>query len=65
MPNIIHNFKRYLQLLIPDEQLREINRLIKEFNKSYLPCSNIDKKFSMINQLNTVKKELRINHKLH
>ena len=58
MPNIIHNFKRYLQLLIPDEQLREINRLTKEFNKSYLPCSNIDKKFGMINQLNTLKKEL-------
>ena len=65
MPNIIHNFKRYLQLLIPDEQLHEINCLIKEFNKSYLPCSNIDKKFSMINQLNTLKKELLINHKLH
>ena len=41
MPNIIHNFKRYLEFLTPDEQLREINRLIKEFNKSYLPCSNI------------------------
>ena len=58
MPNIILNFKRYLEFLTPDKQLREINRLIKEFNKSYLPCSNINKKISMINQLNTVKKEL-------
>ena len=33
MPNIIHNLKRYLGFLTPDEQLREINRLIKEFNK--------------------------------
>ena len=64
MPNIIHNFKRYLEFLTPDEQLREINRLIKEFNKSYLPYSNINKKFSMINQLNMLKKELLINHKL-
>ena len=65
MPNIIHNFKRYLKFLTPDKQLHEINRLIKEFNKSYLPCSNINKKISMINQLNTLKKELLINHKLH
>ena len=64
MPSIIHNFKRYLEFLTPDEELREINRLIKEFNKPYLPCSNINKKFSMINQLNTLKKELLINHKL-
>ena len=56
MPNIILNFKRYLEFLTPDKQLREINRLIKEFNKSYLPCSNINKKISMIIQLNTLKK---------
>ena len=24
MPNIIHNFKRYLEFVTPDEQLREI-----------------------------------------
>ena len=29
MPNIINNFKRYLEFLTPEEQLREINRLIK------------------------------------
>ena len=60
MPNIILNFKRYLEFLTPDKQLREINRLIKEFNKSYLPCSNINKKFSMINQLNTLKKSYEL-----
>ena len=58
MSNMIHNFKRYFEFVTPDEQLREINRLIKEFNKSYLPCSNINKKISMIIQLNTLKKEL-------
>ena len=57
MSNMIHNFKRYFEFVTPDEQLREINRLIKEFNKSYLPCSNINKKFSMKNQRNTLKKK--------
>ena len=47
MPNVINNFKRYLELLKPKEQLREINRLIKEFDKSYLPCPNINKKITM------------------
>ena len=65
MPKAINNFKRYLQFLIPEEQLREINRLIKWSNKSYLPSININKKFSMLNQLNILKKELLINHKLH
>ena len=55
MPKIINNFKIYLEFLTPEEQLREINRLIKEFNKSYLPCSNINKKFSMLNQLKIFK----------
>ena len=47
MPNAINNFKRYLELLTPEEQLREINRLIKEFDKSYLPCPNINEKITM------------------
>ena len=51
MPNTINNFKIYLEFLIPEEQLREINCLIKEFHKSYLPCPNINKKFSTLNQL--------------
>ena len=57
MPNIIHKFKRYLEFLTPDEQLCEINSLIKEFNKTHLPWSNINKKSSMINQLNALKKK--------
>ena len=65
MPNIINNFKRYLEFLRPEEQLREINRLIKEFNNSYLPCPNINKKFSMLNQLKILKKEALINYKPH
>ena len=65
MPNIIHNFKKYLEFFTHEEQLREINRLIKEFHKSYLPCPNINKTIIMINQISMLKKELLINHKLH
>ena len=63
MPNIIHNFKRYLKFLTPDEQLREINRLIKEFNLNHVQI--LIKKIDVINQLTTLKKELLINYKLH
>ena len=65
MPNVINNFKRHLEFLTPQEQLREVNHLIKEFNKSYLPCVNINKKFSMLNQLNKLKNNLLIKQKLH
>ena len=65
MPNVINNFKRHLEFLTPEEQLHKINNLIKKFNTSYLPCVNINKKFNMINQLNILKKQLLIQHKLH
>ena len=65
MPNTIYDFKRYLEYLTPEEQLREINRLIEKFNKSYLPCPNINKKFNMLNQQKIFKKEALINYKSH
>ena len=65
MPNTIYDFKRYLEYLTPEEQLREINRLIEKFNKSYLPCPNINKKFNMLNQRKIFKKEALINYKSH
>ena len=65
MPNVINNFKRHLEFLTSEEQLREVNHLIKEFDKSYLPCVNIYKKFSMLNQLNILKKKLLIKKKLN
>ena len=34
----------------------KINPLIEEFNKSYLPYPNINKKSSMLNQLKILKK---------
>ena len=65
MPNAVNDFERYLDFLTPEEQLREINRLIEKFNKSYLPCPNINKKFNMLNQLKIFKKEASINYKSH
>ena len=56
MPNTINDFKRYLEYFTPQEQLREINRLIEKFDKSYLPCPNIDKILNMLNQLKIFKK---------
>ena len=65
MPNAVNDFERYLDFLTPEEQLREINRLIEKFNKSYLPCPNINKKFNMLNQQKIFKKEALINYKSH
>ena len=45
MPNIMVDFKRFLQLLSPENQLCEINYMINEFNKSNRPSDNITKKF--------------------
>ena len=67
MPNLINNFKRQLEFLTLEEQLREINYLIKKFNRSYSPCVNISKTFNMIKydkSTKYIKKELLINRKL-
>ena len=45
MPNIMDDFKRFLKILTPEEQLYEINYLINDSNKSYFLCVNIKKKF--------------------
>ena len=63
MANIINNSKRHLEFLTPEEQLCEVNLLIKFFNKDTLSCVNINKKFSMLNQLNIIKNELLNKHK--
>ena len=65
MPNVINNFKRYLEILTPEEQLHETNRLIIMINKSYSPYVNVNKKFSMINELNVLKREILSRKKFH
>ena len=63
MPNIINNSKRHLEFLTPEEQLCEVNLLIKFFNKDTLSCVNINKKFSLLKQLYIIKNELLNKHK--
>ena len=59
------DFKNYLKFFSPEEQLREINFMINEFNKSNRNGENIAKKFRILNQLKTLKKQIIINHKEH
>ena len=59
------DFKNYIKLLSPEERLCEINFMINEFNKSNRNGENIAKKFRILNQLKTLKKQIIINHKEH
>ena len=52
------DFKRFLKILTPEEQLYEINYLINDSNKSYFLCVNIKKKIRMLNELRALKKEI-------
>ena len=65
MPNVINDFKKYLKFLTSEKQLREINQVTGKFNKSYLPCPNINKNFNTLHQLKNIRRELLTNHKLH
>ena len=46
MTNIMVNFKRFLQLLSPKNQLYKINSIINEFNKSNCKGENVKKNFA-------------------
>ena len=62
IPNIMVDFKRFLQLLSPENQLYEIISMINEFSESNHKGDNINKKFRILNELRTLKKEIIINH---
>ena len=49
MPNKMVDFKRFLKLLLPENQLYEIKYMIKEFNKSNQKGGNRNKKFCILN----------------
>ena len=51
--NKFADFKNQLKLLSSKEQLREINLMINEFNKSNCNGENIAKKFRILNELKT------------
>ena len=59
------DFKKYLRFLSPEDQIREINFMINEFNKSNNKGENINKKFRILNELKTLKKEIWFNHEEH
>ena len=65
MPNIMVDFKRFLRLLSPENQLHEINSMINQFNKSNCKGENINKKFCILNELRILKKQIIFNHKQH
>ena len=48
MPNIMVNFKRFLQLLSPEEQVSEINNMVNVFEKFRFNSINIKKNISSI-----------------
>ena len=51
MTNKFADFKNYLKLLSPEEQLHEINYVITDFNKSNRNDENIAKKFHILKEL--------------
>ena len=59
------DFKKYLRFLSPEDQIREINFMINEFNKSNNKGENINKKFRILNELKTLKREIMFNHEEH
>ena len=65
MPNAMTDFKKYLRFLSPEDQIREINFMINEFNKSNNKGEKINKKFRILNELKTLKKEIMFNHEEH
>ena len=65
MSNIMVDFKRFLQLWSPENQLYEINSMINQLNKSNCKGENINKKFRLFNELRMLKKQIIFNHKEH
>ena len=56
MPNIMVNFKRFLQLFSPEEQVSEINNMVNVFEKFRFNSINIKKNISSIKWTKDTKK---------
>ena len=54
----IPEFKKYIQFLSPKTQISEREFLVNLLNKSNLPGYRINKKFRMLKELHTLRKEL-------
>ena len=57
MPNTLKEFKNYLQFLTPLDQITEINHAIQDILTYKNKNDNINKKYSIIKQLNIIKKK--------
>ena len=62
MPNTYKDFKKYLQFLTPCEQTVEIYRVIHSMLIHNNPDDDINKKYSIIKELNIIKKQLLYTH---
>ena len=56
------DFKNYLQFSSPENQIYEIDSMFHDSNKSNQKYENNYKKFRIINDLKTLKKEIILNH---
>ena len=65
MTNKLADFKNSLKLLSPQEQISKINFMINEFNKTNNHWEDIARKFRILNELKTLKKQIISNHKTH
>ena len=52
----------FKKILSPENQICEIDSMINNFNKSTRKDENINKKFRIINELKTLKKEIILNN---
>ena len=60
--NLINkDFKKYLQSLSPEDQIRSIDLMLQQFNRSNQKGENLSKKYRIINELKEIRKKAIIN----
>ena len=66
MPSRMTNFKNHLQFLSPDQQISEIDLMIDRFhnlNNVVIVIGNIDRNFSKLKELKTLRSKIISNNK--
>ena len=60
--NLINkDFKKYLQSLSPEDQIRSIDSMLQQFNRSNRKGENLSKMYRIINELKEIRKKAIIN----
>ena len=60
--NLINkDFRKYLQSLSPEDQIRSIDSMLQQFNRSNRKGENLSKKYRIINELKEIRKKAIIN----